>query len=97
MQMPEEVLEYARLISKNFLPRVKGYGAHPDSVFKNITMQVLYIAGSGDALLPTKKNAARLKRLVPQAQIRVLEGAPHVLFGLADDIAAFIDSEKTEK
>lgn len=97
MQMPEEVLEFARLIGENYIPRVKGYGAHPDSVFKNITMPVLYIAGSDDSLLPTKKNAARLKRLVPQAQIKVLKGAPHVLFGLADDIAAFIDSEKTEK
>lgn len=91
--LSEEVLSFGKLIGENFLPRVKGYGAHPDSTFKKLSMPMLYIGGDKDVLLPTKKNAARLKRLVPHAEVSVLEGRPHALIGLADDIAAFIDKE----
>lgn len=91
MEMPEEVLAFGRLIGESFIPRVNGYGALPDAALKKLDMPVLYIGGDKDALLPTKKNAARLKMLVPHAEVRVLEGRPHALIGLADDIAVFID------
>ncbi len=93
IEMPEEVLSFGKLIGKNFIPRTKGYGALPDSAFKKLDMPVLYIAGDKDSLLPTNKNAARLKRLVPHADVRVLAGRPHALIGLADEIAAFIDGK----
>lgn len=93
IEMPEEVLSFGKLIGKNFIPRTKGYGALPDSAFKKLDMPVLYIAGDKDSLLPTNKNAARLKRLVPHADVRVLAGRPHALIGLADEISAFIDGK----
>lgn len=93
IEMPEIVLEFGRLIGKHFMPRTKGYGAYPDSVFRKLRMPVLYIAGDKDVMLPTMKNAARLKRLVPQADIRILEGRPHAIIGVANDIAEFIDNE----
>lgn len=93
IEMPEEVLEFGRLIGKHFIPRTKGYGAYSDSVLRNISMPVLYFGGSKDVLQPTMKNAARIKRLIPHADVRVLKGRPHALLGLADDIAEFIDSQ----
>lgn len=93
IDMPEEVLEFGRLIGKNFIPRTSGYGAYSDEILSRLNMPVLYIGGECDMLQPTQKNAARLKRLVPHADIRVLEGKPHALIGLAGDIAEFIDSE----
>jgi pimeloyl-ACP methyl ester carboxylesterase len=93
IEMPEEVLAFGRLVGENFIPRAKGYGALPDSAFEKLDMPVLYIAGDKDSLLPTKKNAARLKSLVPHAKIRVLAGKPHALIGLADEVASFIDGK----
>ncbi len=93
IEMPEEVLSFGKLVGANYIPRTKGYGAYPDNVLSKLSMPVLYIAGDSDALMPTKKNAARLKQLVPHADIRVLEGRPHALIGLADDIAEFIDRQ----
>lgn len=97
VEMPEEVLEFGRLIGKNFIPRTKGYGAYGDEVLKKLKMPVLYIGGECDELQPTLKNAARLKKLVPHADIRVLEGKPHALIGLACDIAEFIDGAEEQK
>lgn len=84
IKMPEEVLSFGRLISAHFRPRTRGYGALPDAAFQKLDMPVLYMAGEDDRLLPSKKNAARLRGLVP-----------HALIGLADDISAFIDGKET--
>jgi pimeloyl-ACP methyl ester carboxylesterase len=95
IDIPEEALAFGRLVGENFIPRTKGYGALPDSAFHKLGMPVLYFGGDRDVLLPTKKNAARLKRLVPQADVRVLEGRPHALIGLADEIAEFLEGAAT--
>jgi pimeloyl-ACP methyl ester carboxylesterase len=94
LEMPEEVLSFGRLIGKSFIPRTKGYGAYPDKILKSLSMPVLYIAGDGDVLLPTVKNARRLKAHVPHADIRVLPGLPHALIGFAGEIAEFIDRKR---
>lgn len=94
IEMPEEVLSFGALIGKNFIPRTKGYGAYPDMLLKKLNMPVLYIAGDSDALLPTKKNAKRLKAFVPHAEIRVLEGCPHAIIGVAGEIAGFINAKR---
>ncbi len=96
MEIPEEVLSFGTLTAKNFTPRTKGYGAYPDALLKKLSMPVLYIAGDSDALLPTKKNAARFKRLVPHADVRVLAGRPHALIGFAGEIAGFINAKRGE-
>lgn len=90
MKMPEEVLAFGRLISRYYIPRTIGFGALPDEAFKKLSMPVLFIGGEKDALLPEKRNAKKLKLLVPHAEIRMLPGRPHVLFGLAEDIVAFL-------
>jgi pimeloyl-ACP methyl ester carboxylesterase len=95
--VPEEVLSFGRLIGRYYIPRTKGYGALPRDIFKKLTMPVLFIGGDADALLPTNRNAAKLKALVPHAEIRILPGRPHALIGLAEDIAEFIDKEGNSK
>lgn len=94
MKMPEEVLSFGALIGRNYIPRTKGYGAYPGGLLKKLSMPVLYIAGDSDSLLPTKKNAKRLKALVPHANIRVLAGLPHAITGFAGEIAAFINGKR---
>ena len=92
LTLTDEVLEFAKLISDNFIPRPpKDCGAHPDEMLSKLSMPVLFIGGEKDVMLPTAKNAARLKRLVPDAEIIILKGAPHALTGLTDDIINFID------
>ncbi len=98
LTLPDEALEFAGIISDNFIPRPpKEYGAHPDKMLGKLSMPVLFIGGEKDVMLPTARNAARLKRLVPHAETVVLKGASHALTGLTDEIIKFTDRNGNTK
>lgn len=88
--IPAELMDYIRLISEQFSPRMEAIPLFSDAELSCLEMPVLLYAGEKDTLLPSQKTAERLGRLLPQAEIHLLPDVGHVLVGLADPIAAFL-------
>jgi len=78
-QVPLQVLEFQALVSSNFNPVTETVPLFADEELKRLTMPVQYFGGDSDALLDTKKSAARLSALLPESEINVLEDTGHVI------------------
>ena len=92
-----EALEYTRLIADNFNPRIETIPIFSDEDLGKLRMPVLLIVGEKDALLPSKKTAARLSRLLPDLTAVVLPDKGHVLINFAPQIMEFLAGRKLEK
>lgn len=78
--IPEEVVEFTRLIGENFNPLTGALPILQDGGMRKLTMPLLFIAGENDTLTNAKKAAERLKALVPQAEIHIIENNSHVIY-----------------
>lgn len=87
--IPEAVMAYFSLIWREFIPRPLGAPVFSDRELKRLDMPVLYIGGEVDTLLNTQRSAARLNRLIPQADARVLPGIGHTVTGVPMPSAPF--------
>ncbi|RKX81377.1 MAG: hypothetical protein DRP70_08425 [Spirochaetes bacterium] len=81
---------FAILISRHFRPLAERIPIFPDKAVKGINFPLLYIGGIEDPLLNTRKSAGRLRRLLPDAQIRELDGIAHVILDESPAIRAFL-------
>lgn len=89
--IPEEALEFSKLIMKYYRPRLGSLPVFSDQELSQLTMPTLYIGGEKDSLLPSKKIAKRIKRLLPNSQTVVLENTGHVLIDVVDQVMLFLD------
>lgn len=94
--IPDEVIKTSNIIMKNFNPRMGSLPVFPDKDMKKITMPVLFIGGEKDALLPSKKTADRLKRLLPKVITKVIKNNGHVVFDVTEDILSFLKMTEQE-
>ena len=78
---------------RNYNARRDNLPVVTDSELRELSMPVFFIGGDRDALLDTHAGAERLRRLVPHAQIKVLEGRGHALLGTAEDVLRFFGAE----
>lgn len=90
--MPKEVIEFMTLIMENFIPITKELPVLTDEQMSAIHMPVLYIAGTHDVTMDVEEVVKRLTRLVPQINVRLVEGA-HVIMTAADQIIPFLAKE----
>jgi len=81
---------FAILISGYFRPLAERVPIFPDKAVRGINFPLLYIGGIEDPLLNTQKSADRLRRLLPDAQIRELEGIAHVILDEGPAIRGFL-------
>ncbi|WP_273326083.1 alpha/beta fold hydrolase [Vallitalea guaymasensis] len=88
--IPEEALEFGKLIMKHYRPRMGSLPVLTDQELSKLTMPTLYMGGENDALLPTKKIADRISRIIPKAKIKVLKNTGHVLIDVVDDVVIFL-------
>ena len=79
------------VIMRNFRPEVTKPYLFTDEELRRLTMPVLLAVGADDALLDAPKMVARAKALLPGAHIWELPGRGHVLVGMADMIAPFLE------
>jgi len=89
-KIPEEALEFGKLIMKHYRPRMGSLPVLTDQELSKLTMPTLYMGGENDALLPTKKIADRISKLIPKGNITVLKNTGHVLINVVDDILIFL-------
>ncbi|HUW71057.1 MAG TPA: alpha/beta hydrolase [bacterium] len=88
--MPKEILEYQALVSKHFRPVTEALPLFADEQLLRLTMPLQYFGGDRDALLNTRKSAARLKALLPHAEAFLLEDTGHAIVDRFADIEAFL-------
>jgi pimeloyl-ACP methyl ester carboxylesterase len=63
---------------------------YTDEQLRRLTMPVLYIAGENDATVHAGKTAQRIKKLIPHAEIRLIENSGHVIYNAIDVIMQFL-------
>jgi pimeloyl-ACP methyl ester carboxylesterase len=88
--MPAEAKEFGALVRRHFKPLTEILPVFADGELKGLTMPLYYAAGEFDALLDTAASAARLRRLKPDAIIRVLSDTGHLVLDRGPEIDAFL-------
>ena len=88
--VPEQVLKFCNLIMKHYNPRMGSLPVFTDQELSRLTMPTLYIGGEDDALLPSKKIADRIDKLLPQSKTMVLQNTGHVLINVVDYVISFL-------
>ena len=88
--IPKEMMDYQKLLGKNFNFRREQIPLFADTELSRLTMPSLLFVGRKDVMFHSLKTAQRFRNLVPNAKVTVLQEAGHTLIGLADDILTFL-------
>lgn len=88
--IPQEMMDYQKLLGKNFNFRREQIPLFSDTELTQLTMPSLLFVGRKDVMFHSLKTAQRYRSLVPNAKVTVLQEAGHTLIGLVDDILAFL-------
>lgn len=88
--MPQVALDYMNLIYTHFRSRREALPAISDAELRGLTMPVLLVAGDRDVIFDSAKTVARVERLVPGAEVRLLPQAGHALIKVAPVVAPFL-------
>lgn len=89
--MPREVMDYTKLIHREFNARLEVVPLLSDEELARLSMPVLLWMGEKDVMLDSRKSAARLRALLPRAEVEVSQGVGHVLPRMGARIAAFLE------
>lgn len=89
----EETIAYSKLIATHFNPIIATLPIFNDEELSRLQMPLLLIVGARDALLHSKKTAARVTKLLPQATVKLLPEAGHVLINMGGPIMKFLTDE----
>lgn len=77
MHVSEESIKFHILVSKHYNTRYEMIPLLSDTEFDRLTMPVSLYLGEEDIIIHPTKTAQRLKKLVPQASITILNDAGH--------------------
>ncbi len=89
-EIPEEILNYQKLIAKHFNFRREVIPIFSDEDIKKLEMPVCLLVGEHDIMLRSQETADRLKKLLPHADVKVLKGKGHTIVTFGDDIRTFL-------
>ncbi len=92
--VPDGVDEVLILMTTHFKPRVGVLPRFTDEELQRLTMPVLLLVGSHDALRDGRKIVARLEKLLPQLTAIVIPGAGHALINTTNQIIPFLTAEE---
>ena len=90
VQRTPEVSAYFRVMAKGFLPRQGVPPLFTDEEIRRLTMAVLVIIGSRDALIDGPASIERIARLLKHAETRLEEGVGHAVTGVSGIIMPFL-------
>jgi pimeloyl-ACP methyl ester carboxylesterase len=82
--------DFVSLIFENSRPRITKLPVFGDTALARLTMPVLAIVGGKDALLNSEETKKRLQRDVPQADVRYLPDAGHLIRGQTETVLEFL-------
>ncbi|MEV5559879.1 alpha/beta fold hydrolase [Nonomuraea wenchangensis] len=85
-----QALDAVVLTFTHFNPRRERLPVFPDAALRALTMDILVIVGSRDAMFDSHQTARRVRACIPHATVRLLPEVGHAVFGQAEPIAAFL-------
>lgn len=91
--IPEAMLNYQKLIRKNFNYRLGTIPLFSDQELQKLTMPTALFVGGKDIMLHSEKTAKRLGNLLPYAKINILSEAGHSIVNIAEKIITFLESK----
>jgi len=92
-----EVEEAMMLITRHFKPRIGTLPLFSDAELQRLTMPVLLLMGSDDALRDADKIVARLEELVTDLTARIISGGGHALIDTTGHILPFLTAGVAER
>lgn len=92
--LPADAERFFVLTAKYFRFRMEAPEIMSDEVLRRVTMPALFLAGEDDAILPSRKTAARLQRLLPQVRTHVYPSDGHAVLGVTDVVLAFLGESR---
>lgn len=93
-QVEESVLLAMTLTMKNFNHRLEVPPLYTNEELATLTMPTLLVGGTKDALRSSAKIADRLRRLVPNLTIKLIEGGGHAINDTMSAILPFLLADK---
>lgn len=90
VEMPQPVLEFGRLVSRHYRPVTERVPVLGDAELSRLRMPIQFFGGTQDALIRAEESAERLARLVPHAEVHLLDGRGHAIIGQTDAILSFL-------
>lgn len=91
-EVPTPVLEFGRLVSRHYRPVTERVPVLGDEALGRLRMPIQFFGAAEDALMHSREAAERLSRLVPHAEVHLLEGCGHAVLGQAEAILRFLRS-----
>lgn len=90
----KEAIRYTTFLAEHFKPRTGKIPVFSDGDLKKLTMPLLCIVGEKDGILNSSQTAERIRRLLTNADMRVIPGAGHALTDVEEEVAAFLGAAK---
>lgn len=90
IEVPQPVVEFGRLVSRHYRPLLEQPRVFGDAEISGLKMPIQFLGGTKDALTRADASARRLARLVPHAEVRLLEGHGRAIIGQTESILSFL-------
>ncbi|MGC9312080.1 MAG: alpha/beta fold hydrolase [Sediminispirochaetaceae bacterium] len=88
--------EFSLLTARHFIPLMEKLPVLTDEELERIRCPLLYIAGAEDVLLNTARSAKRLRDILPDSEINILENVGHVVLDQGDVLEDFFKKKRVE-
>lgn len=89
-EVPGPVLEFGRLVARHYRPVTEPVPVFRDEELNGLQMPVQFFGGTADVLTRARESAERLARLVPHAEVHLLDGRGHAILGQTEAILSFL-------
>ena len=91
--IPKEVLDFMNLIIENYNP-IQDLPVFADEQLMQLNMPVLFVDGEEDAIIDAQASAQRLSRILPAAEILLLQNCGHVVTNSVEYIVPFLEKKR---
>lgn len=88
---PKSAINYTTFIARHFKPRLEKIPLFKSKELCEINTPVLCILGEKDIMLHAEQTERRINILLPNAEVKMIPGAGHVLIHTAKNIAFFLN------
>jgi pimeloyl-ACP methyl ester carboxylesterase len=89
-EIPAEAEEFMRRVGRHFRPLLEPVPVFSDEELVRLQMPVQFFAGAKDMLIRSKASTQRLEKLLPHAEVHLLQDCGHVILGKGNEILHFL-------
>ena len=92
-QLPKEVEDFMNLILQVYDPITDELPVFTDDALKRLTMPVLFVGGALDNMLDAPAAASRIRTLLTNAEVHLLDNAGHMILNAPEFILPFLSKD----